>query len=126
MVLCYQIFAWLNIVLSGFTAAVGCLLLFWPEAAKPEDLLDFGSGPDPIMTGVVYAVGSVIFMMLFAATVLLEKSYATWLISLVLIAFYMLNCCCLPILAPMLWFWVKPETQSWYTFKPLPPSVENA
>lgn len=113
----YTLYCWLNIISAVFVAIFGCVLVLMPDLIPPsEEMMDFGEGPDVLMTGVTYALVGVISGMLHAASVLLPRSHGTWLLSLVLIAIGMLNCCCLPVLVPLIWGWLNKATQDWYTY----------
>jgi hypothetical protein len=90
--------------------AGGVLMIVFREsiaAAEPRD-----SPTLWLVYGLaLIAVGAVLAAVYLAAFFLPARRWA-WVYHLVLIAFGLTSCCCLPASIPLLIFWIKPETQA--------------
>jgi uncharacterized membrane protein len=76
------------------------------------------SGEEPrevfLIRGVVFAViGLPLIVMYIVGLFMPAKSWA-WIYGIVLIGFGMTSCCFIPACVPLLIFWIKPETQTYF------------
>lgn len=108
-----QVYTWFVVycVLMGlmylFVAGIG---LMYPMLAQ---MADKTTAESQIM-GTMYTVFGVIFFIPFAIAPFLKPSPGVWVYDLVLICLGMTSCCCLPITIPLLIFWIKPETKTYF------------
>jgi len=72
------------------------------------------SSEETMITGIIYAlVGAVFFAVFLVATLLPAKPY-NWVVGIVMIAIGMTSCCLWPATIPLLIYWIKPETRSYF------------
>ena len=64
--------------------------------------------------GPVYFILGLVFLIPFAIAPFLQPSPGVWVYDLVLICLGMTSCCTLPLTIPLLIFWIKPETKSYF------------
>ncbi len=94
------------------TTALGIVLVVFAEEiaehdsqAIPIEMIVIGGG----LAGL-----SVLLMAAFAAAPFLPRQPWVWIFHLVLICLGMTSACCLPATVPLLIFWIKAETKSWF------------
>jgi MFS family permease len=92
-----------------FVAAV-LMLVFAPsladDADNPEEVL--------LIQGIVFAVMSLPLGGAFIIGAFMPVKPWAWIYGIVLIGLGMTSCCCLPATIPLLIFWIKPETQTYF------------
>lgn len=69
---------------------------------------------EALVTGFMLLVVCAPLMIAFAAGPLLPRRKWAWVAGLLLIAVGMTSCCCMPACIPLLMWWIKPETKTWY------------
>ena len=62
---------------------------------------------------ILLVVGTPLMFPYILAPFFPRKSW-TWIVGIILIAFGMTSACCIPIYAPLLIYWVKPETKQYF------------
>ncbi len=85
------------------------ILAFAPSLAdgdNPEEVL--------LIQGTVFAVISLPLGGMFIIGAFMPVKPWAWIYGIVLIGLGMTSCCCLPATIPLLIFWIKPETQTYF------------
>ena len=104
----YRVYLGVMTLLYMALASMGTAIAYFRptiENQKPEETL---------IMGVIYGLlGAVFFMVHLVALVLPPKSY-NWIVGIVMIAIGMTSCCMWPVVIPLLIYWVKPETRSFF------------
>src|SRR4030042_446442 len=90
-----------------FIIGVGLLYPKFADIVDEEDMAVKIAGP-------IYVIVGLIFFIPFAIAPFLKPTPGVWIYDLVLICFGMTSCCCLPAAIPLLIFWIKPETKSYF------------
>jgi len=89
-------------------AALGVLSFFFIEPKNQEEKIS------QIVTGALFiGLGAVLFLMFTAAPFLPKKPWV-WVYDIVLIAFGLTSCLCLPVSIPLLIYWLKPEAKAFF------------
>ncbi|MDD5584644.1 MAG: hypothetical protein PHV55_06290 [Candidatus Omnitrophica bacterium] len=94
-------------VLYLFVFGMGLLLPHFAQYTSEKQL-------DAKITGPLYMFFGLIFFVAYAIAPFLKPGPGAWVYDLVLICIGMTSCCCLPITIPLLIFWIKPETKSYF------------
>lgn len=66
-----------------------------------------------IQAGVLLLMG-LVFALAFALALVLPRKPWSWIYGLVLICLGMTSCCLLPVVIPLLIYWLKPEVKNWF------------
>jgi hypothetical protein len=88
-------------VFGGFVAYV--------QPAKREY-----SAEETMVMGIIYAIVGVVFFVVFLVATLLPVKPYNWVVGIVMIAIGMTSCCLWPAVIPLLIYWIKPETRSFF------------
>lgn len=67
-----------------------------------------------MIQGLVFTVMSVPIMLFNLVGILIPRKRWGWIYGIVAIAFGLTSPCCLPATIPLLIFWIKPETKSYF------------
>lgn len=73
-----------------------------------------GDMADLRIQGAIFLVLGVPLAMLYLVAALLPAKPWTWVVGIVAIAFALSSCCCVPVAAPLLIYWLKPETKAYF------------
>lgn len=92
---------YVSIAVIGVVAMIGS----YGNVEKPQDA--FTGGVFLLILGAVLAA-------IFLAGIILSPKPASWILGIVLIALGMTSVCFLPFTLPLLFFWLKPETQTYF------------
>ena len=84
--------------------------MFMGPIGGPEDELAMR------ITGGVYAAMGLLLAAAFVVPFFAGRRKWRWIYGIVLIALGMTSCCFLPLLIPLLIFWVKPEVRAWHGY----------
>jgi hypothetical protein len=104
----YRVYCGFLTFLNLLIAALGIFLV----AYGPQM-----SGYDPqeaFITGIMYIILGVIFFVTYGIAFFLPRKPYNWIVGIVMMALGMTSCCFLPFLIPLLIYWLKPETQSYF------------
>lgn len=88
-------------------AALGAFMIVAPHAFDMD-------GDAPRVIGCALTAVELPCFAVFAAGVLLPRRPWAWVCGLVLIAFGMTGCCCLPVCIPLLIAWTKQPTREFF------------
>jgi hypothetical protein len=109
-----QTFMWYRIYLGALSllyvgvAVMGLLIAMMGPTSNSRDSAEM------VITGIVYAViGAIFFIVHLIALTLPPKSW-NWIVGIVMIAIGMTSCCLWPATIPLLIYWIKPETRSFF------------
>lgn len=92
-----------------------CIVIGVAGIVFRNEIADRDSPPELIaLLGVMFAVLGVVLMVAFAAAPFLPPRPWVWIYHLVLIALGMTSACCLFASIPLLLFWIKPETRTYF------------
>jgi hypothetical protein len=69
---------------------------------------------ETFIMGIIYAVLGAVFFVVFAVALFLPRKPYNWIVGIVMMALGMTSCCFLPVLIPLLIYWVKPETKAYF------------
>lgn len=108
-----QVYTWFVVycvLMALMYLAVTAMGIFFPMLSQMSSR---PQAQDQI-TGIIYTVFGVIFFIPFAIAPFLKPGPGVWVYDLVLICLGMTSCCCLPITIPLLIFWIKPETKTYF------------
>src|SRR5574341_1475775 len=64
--------------------------------------------------GIFLIVLGVVLLAVYAFGAAMPAKPWTWVYGIVVIALTMTSCCCVPAAVPVLIYWIKPETQSYF------------
>lgn len=104
----YRVYLAILMVLYAAVAVVGVVLVVVkPESRQYEQA-------EIVMLGGLYAALGTVFFIIFAAALFLPPKPYNWVVGIVLICVGMTSCCFLPICVPLLIYWIKPETQTFF------------
>lgn len=90
-----------------FVIFLGGYFLTHPEILR-------GPRDDPEVMGAVFVVVGLLMMLPFAAAPFLPRKPWVWVFDLVLICLGLTSACCLPASIPLLIFWLRPETKTFF------------
>ena len=85
------------------------MLVFAPSLADEDN-----SEEVLLIQGTVFAVISLPLGGMFIIGAFMPLKPWAWIYGIVLIGLGMTSCCCLPATVPLLIFWIKPETQTYF------------
>jgi len=80
--------------------------------AEPSDRSR--SAEEARITGIVFFIVGLLLFFPFAAGAFLPRKGWAWTFALVLICIGLTSMCCLPATIPLLIFWLKPETKTYF------------
>jgi len=112
----FIVFCAVMCVMNLFLIGLGILMPRMADLAPQEDMAEAK------ITGPIYIIGGLIFLILYALGIFLKPSPGVWIYDIVLIALGMLSCCTLPFAIALLIFWIKPETQAYFGRGQAPPA----
>lgn len=69
---------------------------------------------ETMFMGILCAVLGGLFCVIAAVAIFLPPKPYNWIIGMVMIAIGMTSCCFLPFMIPLIYFWIKPETQAFF------------
>lgn len=69
---------------------------------------------DAFNGGLFLLIAGAIFFIIYLVGILLPPKPASWIFGIVLIALGMMGVCFLPFTLPLIFFWLKPETQKYF------------
>ena len=123
---------WFYVVFCVLIALFGALLCFlgaamaiapgWFVAEQTQG--PFSQGPfaelmvategETMLQGISTLLMGLVLALPYAIAPFIPRSAKAWGIHAVLIAFSFMTCCCMPLSAILLFFWLKPETRYWF------------
>ena len=77
-------------------------------------LASFAQKDEETIQGVIIAVVSLPFLVLFAVAPFRANTPGAWTYHLVLICLWLTSACCIPVSLPLLIYWLKPETKAYF------------
>ena len=107
----FKLYAALMAVLYVFCLFAGVLLLALPESAIDDPELDRAA---QVIYGSVLTLMGFVLAAAFSYALFAPRQRWVWIFDIVLIAFGMTSCCCMPVAIPLLIYWVKPETKAYF------------
>lgn len=110
VLLWYRIYCALMVLLYVVSTVLGAVMMLFADriANAQNPAVQF------IIQGFVMAAMGSILAAAFFASFFLPRTPWAWVYHIVLISIGMTSCCCLPACVPLLIFWLKPETQSYF------------
>ena len=107
-------FFWYRVYLTAMVFLYSATIIFgiYLLVAKPETS-EYDSSQMFIM-GVVYAAIGAVCFILFAGALFLPRKPWNWIVGIVMMAIGMTSCCFVPVLIPLLIYWLKPETKAYF------------
>lgn len=76
------------------------------------------SGEEPrevfLIQGVVFAVIGIPLIAMYVVGLFMPQKSWAWVYGIILIGIGMTSCCFIPACVPLIIFWIKPETQSYF------------
>ena len=72
------------------------------------------SSEETMMMGIIYALVGIVFFVVFIVATLLPVKPYNWVVGIVMIGIGMTSCCLWPAVIPLLIYWIKPETRSFF------------
>ena len=66
------------------------------------------------IVGIIYALFFTVFFVVFIVATLLPVKPYNWVVGIVMIGIGMTSCCLWPAVIPLLIYWIKPETRSFF------------
>ena len=110
VVVWFKVYASCMLALYILVAVGGVFLLaFSADIAGPEK-----SAPELQLMGAIYGMMGVVFSILFGIGMFVPRRTWGWIYSIVLICLGLTSCCTLPACIPLIIFWLKPETKSYF------------
>jgi len=91
-----------------FCLGLGIIFLV-AEPTSPDT-----SAEEARLMGLIFAILGFLLTIPFAAGPFLPREPWAWIFGLVLICIGLGSACCLPFTIPLLIFWLKPETKSYF------------
>lgn len=100
--------AFMNVLVMGLG-----IFIVVAGSSTPE-LREAANGMEPAIIGALYAVLGFAFAVAYSVGLFIPRKPWGWIAGIVLIALGMTSLCCLPAAIPLLIFWLKPETKSYF------------
>ena len=72
------------------------------------------SSEETMIMGIIYALIGAVFFVVFLVALLLPAKPYNWVVGIVMIGIGMTSCCLWPAVIPLLIYWIKPETRSFF------------
>lgn len=104
----YRIYCAFMAFLYLAVASIGVFLLFVPIETSKADAMQTW------IMGIVNLVMGAIFFFLFVTALLLPAKPYNWIVGFVSIAIGLTSCCTWPATIPLLIYWIKPETKTFF------------
>ena len=95
-------------ILYMAVAVVGIGILLIPFDVQQHERAEL------MMIGGINATLGIVFFAIFAAALFLPPKPFNWIVGIIMIAIGMTSCCTWPATIPLLIYWIKPETQSFF------------
>jgi len=104
-----QVVVWYK-VFCGAMAAVYLLLIFFGIFLVIEGAHD----EETFINGIMFCLMGPPFAIAFGLGIFWDEKSWHWIYGLVLICLTLTSCCCFPVSIPLLIYWLKPETKSYF------------
>ena len=104
----YRMYCSALVVLYLIIAITGAVAIAGSHGSNVENPRDALTG------GVMMLVFGGIFAAVYLIGVILSPKPSSWILGIVLLALGMISVCFLPLTVPLLFFWMKPETQRYF------------
>ena len=72
------------------------------------------SSNETMIIGLMYALGGAVFFVVFLVATLLPAKPYNWIVGVIMIGIGMTSCFMWPAVIPLLIYWIKPETRSFF------------
>ena len=114
-----QVLTWFALY-CGVLAALGLLTLAIGLGllAGGDDLYIFRDPGEARFCKAIYLSLGLLFSPLYLMGPFLPRRPFGWTFGIVLLALGMPTCCCIPVSAVILYFWLQPETRAWFNVPP--------
>ena len=107
-------FFWYRMYCGSLSLLYALIMVFGGFMAYMRPNTREYSSEETMVLGIIYALmGAVFFVVFLVATLLPAKPY-NWIVGIVMIGLGMTSCCLWPAVIPLLIYWVKPETRSFF------------
>ena len=113
-----QVVVWYKFFCGSMAALYGLLLflgVFIVSSLPPDD--------EAFIDGILLLLVGPPFAIVFGLGIFWDEKPWHWVYGIVLICISLTSCCCFPVSIPLLIYWLKPETKSYFT--PLEKSGPN-
>lgn len=104
----YRAYCVVLIIFYLIITGLGLFLAIAKPATKDQT-------PEEVMiTGIVYLIIGAILLIIYLVALFLPRKPYNWVVGIVMIALGMTSCCFLPFVVPLLIFWLKTETKTFF------------
>lgn len=104
----YRVYCVVLIIFYLIITGLGLFLAIAKPATKDQT-------PEEVMiTGIVYLIIGAILLIIYLVALFLPRKPYNWVVGIVMIALGMTSCCFLPFVVPLLIFWLKTETKTFF------------
>jgi hypothetical protein len=104
----YRVYVAVLALIYLAVAAFGMVLAIMRPATREY------SQQEIVLLGAVYAAIGAVFFIAYAIAIFLPPKPYNWIVGIVMMAISMTSCCFVPFALPLIIYWLKPETRSYF------------